>query len=390
LLPEKIFSLETKDVFDKLIVEFLILDELKKPAVLEELVNPRFTSKEEIKKRVTECKKIERVLIGFIKKLDVIKEFDKKQELSADLALAVQIKKLVINYIDFANEWGDEAVSYIESNVVVKIPKNVIDRKYIIQDVRASYKSMLGKWKELGLDVTKGYIYVKVFSSQKSFDAFLNQETKNKKAGGITFTSRFIALPWTSSEKFKSTLEHEIIHVFVNNISPIGSKNIPDWWDEGLATYLSDNLGAYLIKHSVKLDEKGNSVATILESHTDEDYMKYKGYFEYLVAEYGKDKFASFISESTKNSVPAALKSEFGINSEQQFILQATKWKKEQSGQNSWLFIVVVVGFLIGLSAFGTSSLFIVIWSGLVLVFIVVAIYYQYSIYYRHYLFSQA
>ncbi|MFC1756382.1 hypothetical protein ACFLY1_00345 [Patescibacteria group bacterium] len=391
LLPEKIFSVETQDVFDKLIIELLILEELKRPAVLEELINPKFTSKDEIKKRVVECKKIERSLMGFIRKMDIIKEFDKKQKLAGELALAVQIKKLVMNYIDFAHEWRDETTDYIGNSMAVKIPKNVIDRKYIIQDVRASYESMLKKWKELGLNVTEGYIYVKVFSSQKSFDAFLNQEKKDEKAGGITFASRFIALPWTSSEKFKNTLEHEIVHVFVNNVRPIGGESISEWWSEGLATYLSDNLGAYIIKHSVKLDEKGNGVATILKSHTDEDYMMYKGYFEYLVAEYGKDKFASFISESTKNSVPEALKSEFGINSEQQFILQATKWKKEQSGQNDWLLIAVSVGLLASLFvAVGTSGSFILLWSVFMIAFVFVLMYYQQSIYYRYYLFILA
>lgn len=393
LLPDGILNSKSRGAIEELLNGLVLIQELTKPATLEELVNPSFFSDEERKKRLAECERIERALNRLIQQLAAAQKYSSAPEFSASLLLAIQLKKLVLTYVVFASEWDDEIASYIspgnerESVIMLKIPKQIIkDKEYIIDNVRESYEAMLEKWKKLGLDIPKGYIYVKVFPSQKDIDAFLGQEDQGKKAGGVTFPCRFIALPWTNSGVFKSTLDHEIVHVLVNATGGhIREYDVPLWWREGLATFLSDDLGVQLVEYNLQRDGNGNFVSSSLESHTDKDYMKYKSYFEYVEAVYGKSKLVSFINSSTKKSVPETLKSIFGISSEQQFFLQASEWKKKQSHRDDLLLVAVMIGLLLSLfTALMTNGLFIVIWLVLCAVSGYVAIYYQYSVDYRN------
>ncbi len=399
LLPEKRMAEIKKDSF-ALARELRLFNELTEPETLEELVNPKLSTIENRKARIKECKIIERHLSRLINFLKITQEYAPNPDVAIIMLSAIQLKKMAMTYVFFAEEWQGEPLYYVNSDdekecrVILKIPRldKAGDKKYVLDSVGRIYESMVKKWKELDLEAPQGSIYVKLFSSDKEMQAFLNQSDEKKRIGGITFPCRFIALPWgMGKEEFDGAFEHELVHAFVGATAGFYvNSNLPRWWHEGLATFLSDDLGVRLVEYKVKMDEKGNLLSSSVESVTDEEYMEFKARFAFISKAYGKDKLASFIQRAMSGKYTNALEDILKIHDENAFFAQAAGWERERAFQNNLLFVAIIVALAYSLciaiyvAVFG-AYIYMPIWFGLCLCFLI-ANYHQYSVKYTEYL----
>ena|GEM_PF-5098783 len=309
--------------------------------LLEELTNPTLSSPEYREKRAEECSKIDSSLGQIIYTLRSDPRRSKKPGFSATLSSVISLKELTMTYLLFAKEWPDELVNYIypeskKNGIALKIPrlKQPKDRRCVVDSIKESYESIIKKWRLLGLEVPAGYIYVKVFPSSEELQDFLQKKSTSEDdttIGGITFPCRFIAVPWDGEKaEFKNALEHEFTHAFVNTtIGFFKQINLPGWWHEGLATFLSDDLGSHLLKYKMTSDTDGNLVSHTLESRTNKEYMEFKGRFEYILSIYGEKKFISFISRAMESGHTGnAFREVLDIHDEDKFFMEAKKWKE--------------------------------------------------------------
>lgn len=377
--------------------ELAFLTELLKSDILEELANPKMSSQEDMDRRFGECAIIERRLNRLIDVLRSGKVNSMSPESYDILTIAIHVREMAANYSVFAKGWSDERIFRIdldekkERGISLKIPKldRQDDRKRVYDSACAVYHSTVQVWKKHGLEIPPGYIYVKIFPSDKSMEEWFNLE--NKKIAGLTIPCRFVAIPWRkSSSEFENTLSHELVHAFVGSqVGYFMSANLPKWWHEGLATFLSDDLGSQLLEYSVKLDEKGNLLTHTLESHTDDEYMLFKARFEYLLSTYGQERMATFIKTSLQSDsdIDQALKKVYGITAPDKFFESAKNWRKNWDYRNYTLLIAILVVW-VGTLLIAISSRLVYcihcIFFGVIILIIVS--YYPHSINYTKYL----
>ncbi len=122
------------------------------------------------------------------------------------------------------------------------------------------------------------------------------------------------------SRTLRMTAVHEFIHIRTNAI--IKNKQfVPVWWMEATAVYISN------YKRDLSLD-----------------YIKWAGYFEYLVLRYGKEKFTMFMNIALlKENVETGLLNAYKLDEEtlkKDFLL----WKKYLI-INTILSIFLIIGF---------------------------------------------
>lgn len=170
------------------------------------------------------------------------------------------------------------------------------------------------------------------FQETNVIDSYLSEGT-----GGFTelFKNR-VVLPFTGDYKlFRHVIHHELLHAVINDLfyggalqNVIGSSsaiNLPLWFNEGLAEYLS--LGWDTNTDMFIRD------AAISEYLPDIPYLggyfAYRGgqsVFYYIAKKYGREKIGEFVSNVRgKGSVEAGIKASIGLTLEE----LNERWKKD-------------------------------------------------------------
>lgn len=334
-----------------LIAGLKMLEYFLKQDPLEKMANPQFLNEGQIRKRVDECRLIEEKLrsqAGTETLLAAGASLPKEdaQGLMPLIRQKNEILLLATHFSLFAQKQPGERIYNLSQKIILQLPLRVEseDRSYILEKAERIYDRIGQKWQSLGLDIPRGFIYVKVFSSlQDMREEFFLDES----AHGVTIACRFVAVPWDQGRiEFKNTLTHEFVHVFTDALLGYGRlAGFPLWMEEGLATYLSRDPGTHLVSCKTFLDEEGNRIKQTTYATTSEDYMKWKSYFEYILSRYGQGKLGEFVRSSLRTaSVPTALNAVLGLPAETAFQKQADEWLQKRAKLKFFLILFIILG----------------------------------------------
>lgn len=371
--------------------ELRLFENLLKADIFEELANPVFMAREDREKRAEECRIIERHMVNLARKLLNSRTQSNSQKVMERVEAAILIRDLAINYIAFANEFPGERIVYQnpdgskDRGLLLKLPRfeKQEDRRYAIESAANAYKLVAEKWKDFGLNPPKGYIYIKVFASKESMQSFLRED--NEAVGGATIPCRFIAIPWKGKVEYDSTLHHEMVHAFTGSSIGFSSKSsLPKWWHEGLATFLSDDLGQQVVEYKVRMESSGSYSSRTIESTTDKEYMHFKSVFEYIYSALGEKTFNRFVKLSLEGKdLDKAMPQALNVRGQNELFRKAEKWKEDWDSRNLLIAIAAGIAAVIGLLAcFAAGFNHLITWILISAVFAFMVICCQSSIYY--------
>ncbi|MEK7104575.1 MAG: basic secretory protein-like protein [Patescibacteria group bacterium] len=151
-------------------------------------------------------------------------------------------------------------------------------------------------------------LIVCVHKNRKEFDKKLNRKTKlwlvaNVANGEINIlhSNSFAKESTHKANEFFPILKHEIAHLFIDRMT--NGKSVPNWLDEGLASYVSEKYKD--IKHSIYIEEDFcEKLGTPKGWDEHSDYYAYDTaslFVAFLAEKYTLDKTMELFSKLDRN-----------------------------------------------------------------------------------------
>ncbi len=173
---------------------------------------------------------------------------------------------------------------------------------------------------EAGLAPPDGYVYVRFYKSRGAMPALV-RAVFDPNTAGVTMFTRYIAIPhdetgsWETrllqSLTLTTTTSHELVHAYVNAALGLAElKTMPDWYAEGIATYLSGSGEDHTV---VGPDQR-------ITTTTSQEYRQYKNNFAYLENELGRARLLELIRLSIEQVDPSIVYRDLGYETDQAFL----------------------------------------------------------------------
>ena len=182
--------------------------------------------------------------------------------------------------------------------------------KYKGNDYAKIREMVINAHDDVGLRLKKKLenLIVCVHKNRKEFDKKLNRKTKlwlvaNVANGEINIlhSNSFAKESTHKANEFFPILKHEIAHLFIDRMT--NGKSVPNWLDEGLASYVSKKYKD--IKHSIYIEEDFcEKLGTPKGWDEHSDYYAYDTaslFVAFLAEKYTLDKIMELFSKLDRN-----------------------------------------------------------------------------------------
>ncbi len=139
--------------------------------------------------------------------------------------------------------------------------------------------------------------------------------------GGLTLWCRFVAVfkENKSPDQLQDTISHELVHAYISSYLGASRDDLPRWFHEGVALYLSDSKDTYSYRTGMN---------TEMISWSPKDYANYRLCFRYLDSILGKPGIERFIREAVVGrNAEKALWREAQITSFDDLLNKANRWR---------------------------------------------------------------
>ncbi|HIE50714.1 MAG TPA: hypothetical protein EYP85_03065 [Armatimonadetes bacterium] len=162
-------------------------------------------------------------------------------------------------------------------------------------------------------------------------------------ARGFTVLCRYVAVntQHLPAPVVRETISHELAHAYLKSSLGLASSELPRWFHEGCALYLSNAQGLYIAHQGT----------TTHISYAPKDYNEYRLAFRYLEATYGQDRLFSFIRTAMESrTAEQALRETTGLSSYRELLRRTHRWHFWQEAKRygtATLGIMALIGLLI-------------------------------------------
>ena len=203
---------------------------------------------------------------------------------------------------------------------------------YLIDLAETDDSAIIKLRQEVGIPAPPGLVYVRFYDSRQHMPVLVQRAFANDNVAGVTILNRYIAIlaedklraeeKIVQAKTLPETHSHELVHAYIN--SALGEANydqLPDWYHEGLATYFSGSTSEFTV------EIPGGMAIT----HTSpQEYQQYNLNFEYLEAQYGKERLYDLIRQSVQQADAGVLLGDLGLQNEEQLVASSQAWEAAQ------------------------------------------------------------
>lgn len=336
------------------IPDFLAIAEDVEKFNLEELLNPVYSSKEEIKKARETYKstcadldyflELERIIAkgkapSAVDDLDVL-----------DLGVLRAVKQLIELFLVFTET--DE-----------KFYKG-LDYEWVNLET-TRYSTIVKLREKVKIPPPEGFVYIRYFPDKESLPSAIQPVFRREGAKGATIFGRYIAIlkekgiepakEELQKRVLPKTLYHELVHAYINSVLGLKRDRLPIWFHEGCAIYFSKSGGmeSTIIKEP-KID--GLTYITVV-NFSPEDYGNYELVFNFLEDKLGKKRFYELIKKVVEEARVDPLLEEMKTNSFEGLSTRAKIWRMKKD--RVWwiaLGLFLFLFFWVGLKSYEASS----------------------------------
>lgn len=198
------------------------------------------------------------------------------------------------------------------------------DESFRIVDFAASSDPALVRLREdVGIHAPPGGAVVRLYKSVDIIPGAI-RELFGRDVGGVTLWRRYIAIVTDekADDEIHDTVSHELVHAFIASRLGVTGGELPTWFHEGAALYLSDAK-----PHYVSYTGPGSQRM----SYSPRDYNDYRLAFRYLESAIGPKGVTNFIRRAVEGgSVEPALQAAVGVRDWEALRGKALDWWKRR------------------------------------------------------------
>jgi hypothetical protein len=316
------------------------------PSALEALANPHFYDLEAVRLRAAECYTIYRA--G-----EIAADLSKDSPLdSSDPSLSALVRAgrlaLHIGWVTTAAEGA--RIVQAGTTLFIKMSPGLahFDTALVVDAAMASYREIAGRWEQWDLGIPQGFIYLWLTPDFELLRSTLGLAANEH---AVCVPCRFITVHWSEDiDDFKMMFKHELSHAFCNCI--LGYQRagqVPQWWTEGCATYLSGDVGGH--PADTTRIEAGETVQVAVLVSPVPAYVEAGRAFQFIHEEYGEEKLGEFISMTVmEGSAGEALWKVLGISNSSTLLARAASYENTKARRES-----LVALYYVGLVFLGVA-----------------------------------
>ena len=194
---------------------------------------------------------------------------------------------------------------------------------------------------EIRLSPPKGGAIIHVYPSKEAMPFPIRSLFQNS-AQGITQWCRFIAINAEnkSPDELADIVSHELVHAYLASYLGVNNNRLPQWFNEGLALYLSSSKDQYIVPWGLNWQ---------LTSRVTNDYAEYHLVFRFLDSKLGRRGVAALIHQVIlQRAIEAPLQIALGLDSYDSLRDQALQWQTYQQNMSTLLFAIFLVLVICG------------------------------------------
>jgi hypothetical protein len=228
-------------------------------------------------------------------------------------------------------------------------------------DLQSSQDSAIVRLRDvIGIPAPAGWVFIHFYDSRDEMPELIRKAFDDPNVDGVTFLSRYIAILRTTDQSWVANalqaqsqpaiVSHELVHAYVHSAIALQGNNLtanlPKWFEEGLASYLSRSArDRSIITPNLSMSEAAPA-----------DYQHYAKIFKYLENRLGKDKLAENIRLSVQANDASLLYREMGIPNDRWLDATVTEWERQQI-QHRVVLGLLFLGILISALYFSLPEL---------------------------------
>ncbi len=186
---------------------------------------------------------------------------------------------------------------------------------------RSSQDKAIMRLRELvRIPAPKGGAILRLYSTRDSMPDVI-AKLFNKDTGGLTLWCRFVAVfkENKSPDQLQDTISHELVHAYIASYLGASRDDLPRWFHEGVAQYLSDSKDTYSYRTGMN---------TEMISWSPQDYANYRLCFRYLDSRLGTAGVDQFVREAVVGrNAEKALWREARVTSFEDLLAKANRWR---------------------------------------------------------------
>ena len=190
-----------------------------------------------------------------------------------------------------------------------------------IVNFRSSQDKAITRLRDLiRIPAPEGGAILRTYDTRDSMPPIM-AELFNRDTGGLTLWCRFIAVfkESKSLEQLQDVISHELVHAYILSYLGTERDDLPRWFHEGVALYLSDAKDTYSYRTGMN---------TEMVSWSPADYANYRLSFKYLDSRLGKAGVDQFIREAVVGrDAEKALWRNARLRSFDEMLADARKWR---------------------------------------------------------------
>ena len=185
----------------------------------------------------------------------------------------------------------------------------------------------------------KGVVFVRTYSSLHVMPTDVLAAFTRENTQGVTILSRYIAMAKQTAadhahqqfydHRQAAILSHELVHAYINAaLAEKPGHNLPVWFHEGCATYLSDSPGGKPVTQLLETP-LGYRFVTF-EDKAPWDYRQYKLVFNFLEARLGRSGLYGQIRQAVETGSIEALMAKMQVETPFVLMDKAEQWHRSR------------------------------------------------------------
>ncbi len=225
-----------------------------------------------------------------------------------------------------------------------------IDGRFEVVDLATTNDPAIQTLRSISdLPTPHGVIFIRTFTDTQHLPPTIAAAFSDDNTIGVTLPCRYIALlqhrgngleqmdiPYVVMQRTRS---HELVHAYLNAV--LGTqriRNVPSWFQEGVAIYLSHSGGDY-----TTTGYSGGETVTQITSETPL-YRDYRQVFDYLQQRFGQERLLSLIGKSVNDASADTLLFAAGVETYDE-LLQAEKTRRRNMNFGLSLLLLLPFGY---------------------------------------------
>jgi hypothetical protein len=233
---------------------------------------------------------------------------------------------------NFPNNLEEQSLLTEVSAFTSTVPENG-DQLSLVIFATSRDKALKRLRQEIHLLPPKGGAILRVYQT-KEFMPLSIRSLFQGQIQGITKWCRFIAINAEnkSPDELEDIISHELVHAYVSSYLGVNYNNLPKWFNEGIALYLSGSKDQYIMPLGFNRQ---------LISSVSKEYEEYRLVFRFLNYRLGPRGVAKFIHQVIRQrTVNASLNEAIGLGSFESLHDKALQWQSQQQNKIMMIFTV--------------------------------------------------